>query len=269
MLDFTHAVHALVRRVPRGKLISYGGVAAILGRPRAARGVGRALAALPDDSDVPWWRVVSRDGAVSLPGALAADRAAAAARGSPGALQRTLLEAEGVRFDTGGRASWKRHGWQPDERELEELSRLVDRDARKERVKRSVSVLIRERGSRERVLTVLRPPDDEELADTWGLPASSLRPEESWPDAVRRTGREKLGVRLRVGQELRRGRLRRREYTLEMRLFAATVVAGTAHVPQAGVGVTQYSAWEWASLRRLEAGAAHGSLCCRLALETA
>ena len=98
--DFTSRVYALVRRVPRGRAVSYGGVAAMLGTPRAARGVGTALSALPPDSDVPWWRVVNRNGAISI-------------RGEPGlaALQRRLLEREGVRFDDRGRLDWERFGW--------------------------------------------------------------------------------------------------------------------------------------------------------------
>lgn len=269
MSDFNESVYSVVRRVPRGRLVSYGGVASVLGRPRAARGVGRALAALPEGSDVPWWRVVNRDGAVSLPGADSKDIAAAAARGSPGALQRGLLEAEGVRFDGAGRASWERQGWQPDEVELAELARLLEaEDAPRRRAKRAVSLLIRQRGARGRVLAVLRPPNDGELPDTWGLPASSLRAGESWRDAVRRTGREKLGVRLRVGRELGRGRVQRPGYALEMRLYAASVSAGLPSVPQADDSITQYREWEWARLDRFGPGAERGSLCCRLALQS-
>ena len=98
--DFTERVWALVRRVPRGRAVSYGGVAALLGTPRAARGVGTALSALPADTDVPWWRVVNRNGQISI-------------KGDPGvaALQRRLLAREGVRFDAAGRLDWERFGW--------------------------------------------------------------------------------------------------------------------------------------------------------------
>ncbi|MBW3534376.1 MAG: methylated-DNA--[protein]-cysteine S-methyltransferase [Gemmatimonadetes bacterium] len=98
--SFRDAVYDLVRRVPRGRIVSYGGVAAMLGTPRAARGVGAALNALPGDSDVPWWRVVNRNGEISSP---THDRTAQ--------VQRALLEAEGVAFDERGRASWERFGW--------------------------------------------------------------------------------------------------------------------------------------------------------------
>jgi methylated-DNA-protein-cysteine methyltransferase-like protein len=98
--DFTSRVYALVRRVPSGRAVSYGGGAAMLGSPRAARGVGTALNALPGDSDVPWWRVVNRNGEISIKG----DPALAA-------LQRKLLQREGVRFDARGRLDWERFGW--------------------------------------------------------------------------------------------------------------------------------------------------------------
>jgi methylated-DNA-protein-cysteine methyltransferase-like protein len=98
--SFADQVYALVRRIPRGRAVSYGGVAAMLGSPRAARGVGTALGALPADHDVPWWRVVNRNGEISI-------------KGEPGlaALQRSLLTREGVRFDARGRIDWHRFGW--------------------------------------------------------------------------------------------------------------------------------------------------------------
>jgi methylated-DNA-protein-cysteine methyltransferase-like protein len=105
-LPFHEAVWAMVRRVPRGRATSYGAIAAYLGSPRAARGVGYALSALPADTDVPWWRVVNHVGRVSI-------------KGAPGlpALQRRLLQKEGVRFDRRGRVDFERFGWDgpPDE----------------------------------------------------------------------------------------------------------------------------------------------------------
>ncbi len=102
-IGFSERVYALVRLVPRGRIVSYGGAAALLGQPRAARGVGGALAALPDDSDVPWWRVVNRNGEVSIRGPMHGR-----------AIQRMLLEREGVRFGPTGRIDWTTFGWTPD-----------------------------------------------------------------------------------------------------------------------------------------------------------
>lgn len=100
---FSERVYALVRLVPRGRIVSYGGAAALLGQPRAARGVGGALAALPDDSGVPWWRVVNRNGEISIRGPM-----------HGAAIQRMLLEREGVRFGSTGRIDWVEFGWTPD-----------------------------------------------------------------------------------------------------------------------------------------------------------
>lgn len=137
-------------------------------------------------------------------------------------------------------------------------------------VKRSVSFVVfggdREDAS-DRILVVRRPPDDPELPDVWGLPAASLAPGESWEDAVRRAGREKLGVELRPLRALHEGWATRPGYRLHMRLFEAAVTAGEPHVPQPVRGVTQYVGWTWASPERLRDAAEGGSLCSRLCLE--
>jgi methylated-DNA-protein-cysteine methyltransferase-like protein len=69
---FFEQVYELVRRIPPGKVTSYGRVAQMLGRPNAARAVGYALSALkdarPDDDrpGVPWHRVVNSQGRISI-----------------------------------------------------------------------------------------------------------------------------------------------------------------------------------------------------------
>lgn len=92
---FREAVYAATRRIPYGEVASYGTVAAMAGKPLAARAVGAALKQLPEEAgDVPWHRVVNAQGQVSPRGA-----------GDPvGALgQRERLEAEGHRFDAKNR----------------------------------------------------------------------------------------------------------------------------------------------------------------------
>ena len=88
---FYAQVYEVVRRVPRGKVTTYGDVGTVLGSPRGARQVGYALAAL-NEPDVPWHRVINAQGAISFRG----DEVRAT-------LQRKLLLAEGVRFDAAGR----------------------------------------------------------------------------------------------------------------------------------------------------------------------
>jgi len=71
-MNFNERVFALVRQVPRGKVVAYGDVAAAMGKPRAARQVGRALAALgryePEGPPVPWQRVLKKDGTLPFGG---------------------------------------------------------------------------------------------------------------------------------------------------------------------------------------------------------
>jgi len=95
-------VYRVVRRIPAGRVASYGQVAALAGMPRAARQVGYALHALPFESDVPWHRVVNAQGAVAPRGP---------AEVVP--LQRSRLEAEGIAFSASGRIDLARYGWQP------------------------------------------------------------------------------------------------------------------------------------------------------------
>ena len=101
--DGVHArIHAVVRRIPRGRVASYGQVAQLAGLASHARLVGYAMAALPDGTSVPWQRVVNAQGRVSP-------------RATPGydALQRALLEREGVRFDAQDRIDLDHYGWRP------------------------------------------------------------------------------------------------------------------------------------------------------------
>jgi methylated-DNA-protein-cysteine methyltransferase-like protein len=68
--NFYDQVYAVVRRIPRGKVTSYGRIAQMLGRPKAARAVGYALNALKDRDDqiakVPWQRVINSQGRISI-----------------------------------------------------------------------------------------------------------------------------------------------------------------------------------------------------------
>jgi len=97
---FFARVYEAVRAIPRGRVATYGQIAALLGTPRGARAVGWALRALDDGVKrrVPWHRVVGAGGRISH-------------RAGPGPeLQRRRLRAEGVAF-RGGRVDVARHGF--------------------------------------------------------------------------------------------------------------------------------------------------------------
>jgi len=66
--NFYDQVYAVVRRIPSGKVTSYGRIAKMLGRPNAARAVGYALSSLKGKPDqaIPWQRVVNGQGRISI-----------------------------------------------------------------------------------------------------------------------------------------------------------------------------------------------------------
>jgi methylated-DNA-protein-cysteine methyltransferase-like protein len=94
-------VYAVVRRVPSGRVATYGQIARVAGFGNHARLVGYALAALPAGTTIPWHRVINARGAVSR------------RRSGDTLSQRMRLEREGVRFDARGCASLSVHGWRP------------------------------------------------------------------------------------------------------------------------------------------------------------
>ncbi len=93
-------IYAVVRRIPRGRVATYGQVAALAGLKGHARQVGYALHALPSGTSVPWQRVINARGEISRRSQFAGELR-----------QRLLLEAEGVEFDWRGRVPLRRYGW--------------------------------------------------------------------------------------------------------------------------------------------------------------
>lgn len=96
-MSYYDKVYALVRRIPRGRVCTYGQLALMTGSPRASRAVGYAMAACRD-SAVPCHRVMGKDGVLR-------ERAF-----GPG-VQRALLEAEGIPFTSDGRVDLSRCRW--------------------------------------------------------------------------------------------------------------------------------------------------------------
>ena len=115
MTPFTRSLYALVSAIPPGCVVSYGAVAAMTGRPRAPRAVGAALSSLPDDLDVPWWRVINSSGRIST-----------SSIHHTAQIQQALLEDEGVALSDGGRVDWDEFGWSPDPRHVDRILREAD-----------------------------------------------------------------------------------------------------------------------------------------------
>lgn len=91
-------IYRVVRRIPRGRVSTYGDVAERAGLEGRARQVGYALHALPDGGGIPWHRVVNAQGEISPRSGSDSHE-----------LQRMLLEEEGVEFDGRGRIDLKRY----------------------------------------------------------------------------------------------------------------------------------------------------------------
>ena len=99
--DFSFRVYRTVMKIPEGQVSTYGTIAGLISSPRAARAVGQALRASKwGDLSVPWHRVINAKGSISFRGEL--ERAA---------LQRVLLEEEGIPFNQSGHVDLEQFGW--------------------------------------------------------------------------------------------------------------------------------------------------------------
>ena len=114
-------VYALVRRIPRGRVMTYGQIAELVGG-LSARAVGWAMNGCPDN--VPWQRVVNASGGCSTD-ALAK---------MPGGLQQAMLEDEGIEFRADGTLDLKRYRYRP-----RTVTRSTSRSGRKSRPRRGTS----------------------------------------------------------------------------------------------------------------------------------
>jgi methylated-DNA-protein-cysteine methyltransferase related protein len=102
-------VLAAVRRIPRGRVSTYGDIASVAGLPRRARLVGTVLRHSPAQPGLPWFRVINAGGRSSLPEGSDAQRR-----------QLRLLQAEGIEVRR-GRVDLRRYGWPSREGGLDEL----------------------------------------------------------------------------------------------------------------------------------------------------
>ena len=118
------AVYELVRRIPKGRVMTYGQIATVIANRLSPRAVGWALHGCPED--VPWQRVVNAQGRCST------DRLAE----TPTGLQQSLLEREGVRFNDSGRLDLDRYRWSPPPARAKRRKRSSASSARSSRTKR-------------------------------------------------------------------------------------------------------------------------------------
>lgn len=102
-MDTFNRIYEVVKRIPKGRVASYGTVAATAGNPRWSRVVGYALHVNPEPGKIPCHRVVTKNGEVSKAFAFGGEN-----------MQRTLLSEEGVEFLEDGRVDMKKYGWMGD-----------------------------------------------------------------------------------------------------------------------------------------------------------
>lgn len=102
-ITYREMVFELVKKIPSGKVATYGQISKLI-PGCTARMVGYALSSLPNESGVPWQRVINSKGKISPHGA-----------GFGSAMQRALLEQEGVKFDHEHCINFEVFGWNPSE----------------------------------------------------------------------------------------------------------------------------------------------------------
>jgi methylated-DNA-protein-cysteine methyltransferase related protein len=98
--ESTARIEAALRRIPRGRVSTYGAIASIAGLENGARQVVRVLHSLARQDGLPWHRVLRKDGAIALP------------EGAGRELQAALLADEGVELGPDGRVDLGRYGWE-------------------------------------------------------------------------------------------------------------------------------------------------------------
>jgi len=101
MNSITNRIVEAIRRIPPGRVATYGQIALIAGNPRASRLVVWVLHTASEKENLPWHRVVNRNGKISLK------------RGSGYDLQKRLLQEEGITFDTDDTIDFNRFLWEP------------------------------------------------------------------------------------------------------------------------------------------------------------
>ena len=123
--QYRDRVYRIVRRIPRGRVMTYGQLAYILGEGYTPRTVGFVMHGA-DERKTPWQRVINSQGRCSTGRiVLPADK------------QQRMLEREGVKFDAGGRSDLETYLWHPDEEKIEKVEAAKARSALYRRKRKS------------------------------------------------------------------------------------------------------------------------------------
>ncbi len=99
--SFSRRIVDAIKKIPAGRVATYGQIAMIAGNPRAARQVVRILHTSSEKEDLPWHRVVNRHGRIAL------------RRGSGYEFQKRRLQEEGITFGKDDRIDFKKFLWEP------------------------------------------------------------------------------------------------------------------------------------------------------------
>ncbi len=111
MSRFKNSVIKVVRSIPKGQVASYGQIAAIIGLPRAALQVGWVLSSCGNDGITPWWRVVNKDGVITIKNSKYSAN-----------LQKKLLEKDGIFVTKDMKVNIKKHRFNPSDSVLSYIS---------------------------------------------------------------------------------------------------------------------------------------------------
>lgn len=132
-------------------------------------------------------------------------------------------------------------------------------------IKRSVAYVIYN-NDRKKFLIVQRPYDDESLPGIWGLPAGSLKENETFEEAVLRSGKEKLGIEVKIIRFIGEDQIEREKFILHMKEYEVDITNGVPEVPQKVPRITQYIKFKWGTKKDITKAALKGSLCSRIYL---
>ena len=101
MQPLSERIVKVIRKIPKGKVATYGQIADLAGNPRAARQVVRILHTLSENEKLPWYRVINSRGTISL------------RPGEGYEIQKAILIKEKIIFDDNDKIDLKRFGWNP------------------------------------------------------------------------------------------------------------------------------------------------------------